>query len=122
MREYLILRYVPTDDDADDDADAAADDDLSRLDYGQNVKERSCQATTSHSISAVSIKEAYTLGLPHKFAAYESVLLHSKPCNTLFTAMFDHVLTEQNPFINKAIHVYTWIRDFACKIPGPSQN
>ena len=65
---------------------------------------------------------AYTLGLPHKFAAYESVLLHSNPCYTLFTAMFNHVLTEQNPFINKAIHVYTWIRDFACKIPGPSQN
>ena len=72
MREYSILRYAPTDDDADDDADAAAAaaaaaDDLSHLDYGQNIKERSCQATTSHSISAVSIynysviKEAYSI-------------------------------------------------------------
>ena len=67
MREYSILRYAPTDDDADDDADAAADDDLSHLDYGQNIKERSCQATTSHLISAASIynysviKEAYSI-------------------------------------------------------------
>ena len=68
MRKYSILRYAPTDDDADDDADAAADDDdLSHLDYGQNIKERSFQATTSHSISAVSlynysvIKEAYSI-------------------------------------------------------------
>ena len=34
-------------------------------------------------------------------------------------------LTEQNPCINKAIHgvlINTWIQNFACKIPGLSQN